>query len=75
MFAGSAKMGVCPAGSYSVAPLTDLPVVNPEANSAKGRAGVVTGAGMASAVIPRPGQGRRSETYAPWFSSLDLDAS
>src|SRR5215212_5980178 len=51
MFAGSAKMGVCPAGSYRVAPFTDLPVVNPEANSAKGRAGVVTGAGIANGLF------------------------
>ena len=38
--AESAKIGTEPAGSYSVAPLTDLPVVSPEANSANERTGV-----------------------------------
>src|SRR6266545_1957974 len=48
--AGSLKTGVIPAGSYSVKPFTDFPVVSPAANSAKERAGVLPG-GIANGLL------------------------
>src|SRR5215213_5588553 len=48
--AGSLKIGVMPSGSYKTRPFTDLPVVKPEANSAKGRAGVAPG-GIAKGLL------------------------